>query len=225
MRNKIFILVALAPIFVLGLFLINLAIAQESSAQSTSTSQQNTQEKQQEAKRQEEYKEALNRAKAANIEAEQKTQEKKEQAKKNICEKIKDRTKNRHEHIKTMTGEIASRIDQRVERAKSFVASKNLQVENYGVLLADINAKKQAVASARATIASAVGNFDCNSDNRKVQEATIREKVEAYKVAIKAYKQSVKTFLQAVKVAAQAELSTPSASPSSSGGSQEGASQ
>lgn len=194
----------------LGLFLVGPVSAQGNNLQPTVNPGRSLPEKQQE-----QIQEKQKKARELSSQTQKNLQAKQAEAKKNICEKIKDKTKNKHDHIKTTAAEIASRIDQRVERAKSFVTSKNLQVANYDSLVADINAKKQTVSSSQSAIASAAAGFDCTNDNRKAQEAIIREKVEAYKVAVKAYKQSVKTFLQAVRSAAQSQ--SPTSSQNSSG--------
>lgn len=149
-------------------------------------------------------------------EVKRETKVKQAQAKQKICERIREKTKARHEHIKTVAEQIASRIDKRVENAKNFVTEKNLTIISYDSLLADVKAKKQAVETARSEIIAAVGSFDCGSDNAKVQQAIVRQKVEAYKVAVKAYRESVKSLLQAVKTAAQAQLQSESVSQNSS---------
>ncbi len=200
MKKQVLIISALAPLIALGLFLVQPVLAHDGGDQLYAQTQQDTQSKQATVNQ------AQKNANEQRDEIKKKIQAKRAELKQGICDKIKARVTTKHDHVKVITGEIASRIDQRVERAMSFVASKNLQVERDDTLLVDINTKKQAVTQARAAVIGAVASFDCNSDNRKVQEAAIREKVESYKVAIKAYKQSVKAFLQAVKSAAQTQL-------------------
>ncbi len=208
-------IVTLAAVVTTG---TTLAQAHEADSHSALEVQQETQKQAQEKQRELEKKrqEKIQQNQKKLDEAKQAAETKQAEAKQKICERYREKFKTRHEHIKTVAEQISSRIDRRVENAKSFVAKNNLTVAGYDGLLSDIASRKQSVATAREQIASAVSGFDCESEGRKVQQAAVREQVEAYKAAIKAYRDSVKTFLRAVKTAAQDQLQSESVGQNSS---------
>lgn len=134
-----------------------------------------------------------------------------------FCEKVSSRTKQHHQQIKEKLQQVNQRITRRVERAKTFVSTKNLVVENYDSLLADIIAKEKAAKSSASAVNEAAVGFDCESENVKTQVKQIKEKVAIFKTAALAYKTSVRTFLKAVKAAATDQLQSESVNQNSGG--------
>lgn len=217
MKQKI-ILIFVALALGLGLTAIKPASAQNGSENRPSVDEQS---KQQAATQLEQRRQAVEQEYKQKLEdLKQQAKAQQEQKKADICAKVRTRLTTKHDHIKNLIAEIANRIDQRVDRVKAFVSKNNLTVANYDSLLSDITAKKQAVVSARADVVSAISSFDCNSNERKSQEANVKTKVEAYKTAIQAYKKSVRNLLTAVKTATEAELKSPTPTSQAAPGSQ-----
>lgn len=108
----------------------------------------------------------------------------------------------RTESLTRMTTNMKEKFTAIVERVKAFATDKNLTVENYDTLLADIETNKTAVDTALASASASAASFSCDSDDPKSALTSFRENMQAVKQALKDYRTSIKNFIMAVKLAA-----------------------
>ncbi len=213
LASKKYILISLVILLSLAVFGVGSVLAQSNDSQ-TSSSPQDKQGLNQELEQRRQQIEQENKQKLDELKQQAKI--KQDQKVATLCQKVRAKIITKHEHIKEITEAIAQRTNLRVERAKGFVAKKELKVENYDSLLKDVEANRQVVINARSEIVSATAAFDCHSSNRKEQEANVKAKVKSYMSAIELYRQSVRNLLLAVKSAAKAQLPSSSVNQSAS---------
>lgn len=90
------------------------------------------------------------------------------------------------------------------ERVVTFYNNKNLEVENYDQLVADVNSKKSAADQAIEFL-KANTDFDCNSDDPIGRVEEFRAKLKAMHQALKGYRTSIKNLIVAVKTSINEE--------------------
>lgn len=118
-----------------------------------------------------------------------------------FCEAREENIKKRHVSLMGIGSGILGKLDAIVARAKEFYTQKVLtsgkSLDNYDELVADIDAKKQALAGALAQVPDGSG-FDCSGDDPKGTLTDYREKMKLVKDALKNYRESVKNLISAI---------------------------
>jgi hypothetical protein len=134
--------------------------------------------------------------------AKQRAAGKLDEARKKVCNNRSTAIKK----VMTIGADAAQRhlnfFGKSVERIQQFYTNKNLNVANYDQLVASVNAKKEAVQGALASL-KAVPGFDCNSDNPVGNVDDYKAKLAAVRNALKDYRSAITALLVAVKTAAQ----------------------
>lgn len=119
-----------------------------------------------------------------------------------VCEEKRDNIKNRSEHLDELSSNMLRKFDSILSRVKDFYTNKVLpsgkSISNYEALLADIQAKKDAVQIALEQAKSDISGFSCDSANPKSQLTTYREDMQAVKRALKEYRTSIKNLIIAI---------------------------
>lgn len=150
--------------------------------------------------------------------AKAKKTEKKDQARIARCEQKRSKIQEKYSALQDRTTWAGERIQERLERAKTFASKKGLTVPNGDVLVADIASKRQMVEASADAMRDAAKSFNCQDDNAKEQAELIRTEVQVFRTSIKAYRQSVKAYLSAI---IQAFERQPANVPNSGGASNE----
>jgi hypothetical protein len=150
---------------------------------------------------QERAEQAKTEAKARVAENKQRLEGKKLEA----CE-VREQRINRTMEQMTTRGENHIAVFTKItDRVKTFYAEKGKTVTNYDVLVADIDAKKQAAEAAVESARSVGDVFSCDSDSPKIASEQFREAHKAQVAALKEYRTSVKNLIEAVKSAQSTE--------------------
>lgn len=140
-----------------------------------------------------------------------------DQVKLKICQKKQAGIQKRSQNLVRRGNLIFSRFDRIVERVKQYynnrLVPKDLTIENYDLMLANIEANKTTVKEALSTAENAAKAFDCSSDDPKGQIHTFRVEMTNVIRALKEYKKSVIDFLVAVRTKGK-NIKTPTATPS-----------
>lgn len=167
---------------------------------------------------QEKQAEAAKKAAELQAEAAKKAEERQKQAtekqredEKKLQEARQKACENRRESFKTRMEGIAERSKKRLEvfdkiaeRVEAFVKNKNLDVPNYDQLLADVQAKREALHDAHTVAKERADDFDCDKEEGKTNVLSFKEALSGEIDAFKAYKEALKTLIKAVKTAAGA---------------------
>lgn len=140
--------------------------------------------------------------------------EKKDKVRVARCEQKQAKIQEKYSALQDRTTRAGERIQERLERAKTFASQKGLTVPNGDVLVADIASKHQVVEASVDAIRDAAKGFNCQDDNAKEQAELIRAEVQVFRTSIKAYRQSVKAYFSAV---IQAFERQPDNTPNSGG--------
>lgn len=85
------------------------------------------------------------------------------------------------------------------DRTQEFATNKNLVVEDYAALVAEVEANYTIAAETMKTISSSSEEFDCEGDDPKLFLSSFRTAHQQKTEAMKAYKTSVKDLIVAVK--------------------------
>lgn len=152
-------------------------------------------------KTQEQEREALKKR----SEAEKKKAEEAKEKFKAACENRRESFKTRMENISERAGRHVSRLESITERVDAFKTTKNLTVENYDALLADVENKKALVETLAEAVKQQAEAFTCGEEEgeAKANLSTFKDALEQEIDALKAYKTSVKNLIVAVKTAAE----------------------
>lgn len=207
----------LALTLVAGAFLLVPAtVLAVEDGQTTESDQQITEQKKKELelKKEKAKKEAEKKREAAKKEAEKKKSEaeaNREKSKK-AAEELKKACENKRESFKKRMESLASRgnkrleiMDKTMQRIETFKSEKNLNVENYDALLADVTAKKEALHDAHEVAKELADDFDCDKENGTIDVLAFRDAVQKEAAALKEYRTSLKKLIEAVKKAALAQ--------------------
>jgi len=161
-------------------------------------------------KRAAELKEAQEKRQAAlkqKSESEQEKDRQKQEKFRKACENRTGTFKTRLGNIDTRTQKQLDTMDKIVERVKTFKTNKNLTVDNYDALLADVAAKRQVVVDLHDVLKQQTTSFTCGDDQSQAQAnvQTFKDALKQEIDAIKAYRTAIKNLIVAVKTAAQAQ--------------------
>jgi peptidoglycan hydrolase CwlO-like protein len=149
------------------------------------------------------------------------------EAKLRACQAREDAIKKRASHITQLATNMEDKFDKHAQKVEEYYTSKVVPsgktVANYDSLVADIDAKKAAVAAALSTAQNDANNFSCTGDDPKGQLTQFRKDMQAVKKALKDYRTSIKNLIVAVRSVTGATEREDKGSPkpaSSPGGSE-----
>ena len=142
--------------------------------------------------------ERLKQAAEKRAEAEKKIQEARQKA----CENRRESFKKRMEGVAERSKKRLEIFDKITERVEAFVKNKNLDVPNYDQLLADVQAKREALHDAHTVAKERADDFDCDKEAGKTNVLSFKEALSGEIDAFKAYKEALKNLIKAVKAAA-----------------------
>lgn len=167
-------------------------------------------------------KDAQEKAQKMREEAQKRKEERKEDRQGKLDEKKQTICKNREKNITGLMTRLNTRGQKHLDlisaiatRAQAYKTDKNLTVEGYETLLADVAAKKTAAQAAVDAVKAAQPEFKCDGTDPKGAADVFKELMKAQNEALKAYKQSVIKLLVAVKQS-QGGTKTPAPAPSPS---------
>jgi hypothetical protein len=170
----------LASLLILPVLLVPAVVAAEDTETTTTETQSVEKQAEQKKKREEKRKEGLKKA----------------------CENRRESFKKRMEGIAERSQKRLEVFDKIAEKVEAFNEEKNLNVENYDQLLADVKAKRQAVHDAHEAAKENAGTFDCEGDHPKQSVESFKTTLHNEIDAFKAYKKSLKALIAAVRAAA-----------------------
>lgn len=111
--------------------------------------------------------------------------------------------KKRATRLTQLATNMENNFDKHAQRVEEYYTSKVVPsgktVANYDSLVADIQAKKTAVATALSTAQTDANNFSCTGDDPKGQLTQFRKDMQAVKKALKDYRASIKNLIVAVR--------------------------
>lgn len=140
--------------------------------------------------------------------------EKLEATKLRVCETKKSAIVRRSTRLAERAGRQLTNFSTKSTRVETFyndrLVPRGVVVDNYDDLVADIEAKAQAVAEAIESAKTTAANFDCAGDDPKGQLTNYRTDMQNAIKALKEYRLSIKNLIVAIKHAA-AKTATSSA--------------
>lgn len=144
-------------------------------------------------------------AKSLRDEMRQKGEEKKQAAKESRdakkaakCEERKQRIDELMSRIDTRSQRTFDRLTKISEMVQSYVKEKQLSVEGYDTLVADINTKKTQ-ADTKLNMMLTHHSFSCEASNPRETVQEYRTARQAKVAAMKAYRQSIRALVVEVK--------------------------
>jgi ABC-type transporter Mla subunit MlaD len=136
--------------------------------------------------------------------ARQQAQTRLTEAKLRACQAREDAIKKRASRLTQLATNMEGKFDKHAQRVEDYYTSKVVPsgktVTNYDSLIADIDAKKAAVAAALSTAQNDADNFSCTGDDPKGQLTQFRKDMQAVKKALKDYRTSIKNLIVAVRL-------------------------
>ncbi|KKS13791.1 MAG: hypothetical protein UU67_C0016G0004 [Candidatus Daviesbacteria bacterium GW2011_GWB1_41_5] len=124
-------------------------------------------------------------------------------AKLRACQTREDAIKKRASRLTQLATNMEGKFDKHAQRVEEYYTSKVVPsgkaVANYDSLVADIDAKKAAVAAALTTAQNDANNFSCTGDDPKGQLTQFRKDMQAVKKPLKNYRTSIKNLIVAVR--------------------------
>lgn len=145
--------------------------------------------------------------------------EKLEETKLRVCERKQDSIIRRSTRLSERAQRQLVNFEQKANRVEDFynnrLVPRGITLTNYEDLLADIEAKKQAVNEATTSAKMAAEDFDCSADDPKGQLTNFRIDMQNAVAALKEYRTSIKNLIVAVRTAA-AKVATDSANATDS---------
>ncbi|MBI4037949.1 hypothetical protein HY382_02805 [Candidatus Curtissbacteria bacterium] len=125
------------------------------------------------------------------------------EAKLRACQTREDAIKKRASRLAQLATNMEGKFDNHAQRVEEYYTLKVVQsgktVANYESLVADIDAKKAAVAAALSAAQNTANNFSCTGDDPKGQLTQFRKDMQAVKKALKDYRTSIKNLIVAVR--------------------------
>jgi hypothetical protein len=124
------------------------------------------------------------------------------EAKLRVCKARENAIKTRSSHLTQLTTTMETKFDAIAARVENYYTSKVIPsgktVANYDALVADIQTKKAAVATALSAAQTDANNFSCAEVSPKEQLAKFRVDMQTVKSALKNYRTSIKNLIVAV---------------------------
>ncbi len=143
--------------------------------------------------------------------------EKLEAVKAKVCNTKKENIIRRSSNLADRADRQLKTFQVKADKVEKFYTDKlipkGVTVDNYNDLVANIEAKSQAVTDATTTAKEDAKNFDCTADDPKGQLTNFRTDMQNAIKALKEYRTSVKDLIVAIRTAA-AKTATSSATNS-----------
>jgi TolA-binding protein len=124
----------------------------------------------------------------------------------------KDKCEQRQSNINKIAGKSTTQSKKHLgtfqkieERVKQFVTDKNLTVENYDTLVANVDAKEAAAIA--AVDVAAETSFDCDTTDATNPGSVVKTLMQSQHSALKDYRTAIKDLIVAVKQSATKEQS------------------
>ena len=137
-----------------------------------------------------------------------------------VCEKREASIQKRSTKLVTRVENIQNRFDRIVEKVDSYyidvLMPKGIEIENYNLLLDNINQNRVAVAAKLGVAESVANNFTCEGENPKGQLKQFRTDMKGVISALLGYKKAVVNLIVAVRTKAKnikSPVATSSAEP------------
>ncbi|HEX8763315.1 MAG TPA: hypothetical protein VF733_06200 [Candidatus Saccharimonadales bacterium] len=115
---------------------------------------------------------------------------------------------NREKAIKNIMARIANRGEKHIElfttiadRAKTFYADKNLKIDNYDALVAEVDAKKAAAQVTVNEVKNSSMAFVCDGDGPKGMADAFKASLKSEIKALQEYRTAVKNLIVGIKSA------------------------
>ncbi len=141
--------------------------------------------------------------------------EKLDAAKQRVCEQRKNGIVRRSTRLAERAERQLTNFTSKMERVDNFYNEKMVPegktIENYNELIADIEAKKQAVNEATDSAKTTASSFDCSTDDPKGQLTNYRIDMQNAVTALKEYRTSIKNLIVAIRTAFNNSTATSSA--------------
>lgn len=116
----------------------------------------------------------------------------------------------RERNIKAIMARISDRADKRLrlfdsvsEKVQAYYRQNGVIIEGYDTLLAQVQAKRQAAASATEKIKTQGVIFDCESDDPKSVATAFQDEVRGAQVIYRDYRAAIKDLISGVKTAVE----------------------
>lgn len=124
-----------------------------------------------------------------------------DEARLKACEARETAISKRMEMLGRLSTNILTKFSNITDRVVEFYESKMVPegktLSNYDELIANINAKKEAVSNALSTAQGST--FSCDSDDPKGQLETFRDNMKSVKSALQEYRSSIKDLIVAIR--------------------------
>lgn len=136
-------------------------------------------------------------------------QERKQSMTDRLDDKRREKCQKRQASIEKTSTNMAARGADHVavltkiyDRVKAFYDRKNLSVDAYDALTAEVESKKAAATLAVETITTTQGSFTCDDSNPKQAVEDFKSNIKLRNAAIKEYQTAIKNLIVAVKTGA-----------------------
>lgn len=140
---------------------------------------------------------------AASQEGKQRAQNRLTDVKLRACQAKEDVIQKRADHLTQLATSMEGNFDKHAQRVEEYYTSKVVPsgktVPNYDSLVADIQAKKTAVAAALSAAQSDANSFSCVGNDPKGQLTQFRQDMQTVKIALKEYRTSIKNLIVTIR--------------------------
>lgn len=150
------------------------------------------------------------------------------QVKLKVCEKREASIQKRSTRLVAKAENIQKRFDRIIEKVDTYYIDvlmlKDVEIENYDELLANVEENRVAAATKLGAAESTASNFTCEGEDPKEQVKQFRTDMKAVISALQGYKKSVVNLIVAVRTKAKnikSPVATDSAEPATSSAGQE----
>ena len=125
-----------------------------------------------------------------------------EEGKLRACQARENAIKQRSTHLTQLVNSMLAMFDKHAQRVENYYTTKVVPagktVTNYNSLVADIAAKRAAVATALTQAQNDASSFSCTSSDPKTQLIKFKTDMQSVKKALKDYRTSIKNLIVAV---------------------------
>lgn len=140
------------------------------------------------------------------------------EAKLKACQARETTINKRLDNLNELVTKMEKNFDSIAGRVKDYytkvVKPSGKTVENYDLLLANIDSSKATIQTGLVKAESHVANFSCDSDDPKGQMTTYRQDMQGVIQELKDYRTSIKDLIVAVRsITGATEKANPSVSP------------
>ena len=120
-----------------------------------------------------------------------------------VCEKKESSIQKRSTKLVAKADKIQTRFDRIIEKVDAYyvdkLVPKDIEIENYSDLLANIEDHRRASATALGVAESTADNFTCEGEDPEKQIGQFRDDMKGIISALQGYKKSVVNLIVAVR--------------------------